>query len=349
MTPTNIIRIHERRTPLGDHPIWGGDLGGLLAQEEYSRIEDCCRYAVPDLSDGSAVMGAVMRLHASLTEREEGHREFLENVARQTVSEALGLKLDEIVATSEILESGSLGFVCDDEADDEQPATTVSGIEPWLRLRQSHSCIIQGTALNVQNRALVLARRSLQDLHPDYFDEALLFANLTLATHFWIPLDSVPWSAIPRAGRCRVDWDGEAPRLHAAADCFVVLIQELTKSVVELLFSWGLPNTLTRAQIEAVYRASDAEHLEPWYFMQGPAAAKRTQSALLAHGAVLQCAATPDPGRDLANTRTLLSLVPEGVLHGALPGLLSDDERLQRAAAKELGRSMREVERRLME
>jgi len=349
-----IERIRAGDTPFGGHPILNGDLGAKLAAEEHARAIAAFHEAARggrlealDVSDLWDVQKEIVRLLEFIWSREKTHGPELRRLALETVAELHGLEptfLSDLVAEVNLYAPGELGNVGDDAP--LAPANPAAGdIQGLVAKRRTHNAIIQGVALCHFTQGIVFARPEIERLSPGLFRNYALYANLGMIIQFLAPLTH---TGACRQGASSVAWTSRGPRITARADNFAVLCQEISKGLLEIQMAHGLPRPgeLNPHQ-EATFRLlCENELFEPLYFMMGPALARRLDRALFEGGITIQRGESPHPLKARAYTRTLMSQLSEGELHGALPGLLFDGSSLRNASILDLHRFLREAERR---
>ncbi len=340
MPTPNIRRIRDGRTPLGRHPILSGELGASLARAEYDRAHEACRERGIELGNAGGELATVT---GRIYEREREHRARLEALAVKTVAQAYGLSEESVaglVAEGTLTDRGDLGTVGDDEGEAREADASADEGRPSAELRsliarrRTHNAMIHGTGLVHMNKALVLAEAELEKVLPGIFEDYQVFVNLASLSQFFAPADALRNMRLPRAGRESVVWEPPSSgtrrnhvpdcRVWARAENFPVLVQELSKGVVEANMAHGLPKPgeLSDEEAHRFSHDADSELHEVWYFMMGPALAERLQKALVERGEVAQYGDRPDFGVDMGYTRTLLAMLPERDLHERVRGLV---------------------------
>ena len=332
-------------TPLRGHPILSGPLGASLAEEEYRRAAEAVRrsalelsHPALDFSDFRALLRSVVKLYGKIRLSERAIRPRLRDLAVEVVAEAHALgktQLESLIQEAAFSEPGELGIVGARTVPN-QSAIVVERVRSAVARRRTHNAIIQGLALDHMCRGLALAKTPRDRLSPGMFLVYQLFSNLAVLLHFVAPFGL---SGCARSGISGVHWDDTGGvKIWARADCFPVLLQEISKGLLELFVSHGLPRpgALTHKEAGEFQRHAEDELHEPLYFMMGPALARRLNRALVSDCGVMRYGATSDPGMDLAHTWALLSLLPEDELHTSLSGLLSANEKTRSDAAKKL-------------
>ena len=152
------------------------------------------------------------------------------------------------------------------------------------------------------------------------------------------------FNRIPAAGMFRLEWEGDKPKIHAQAESFPVLVQELSKGLVEINMAHGLPKEgeMSKKEAEEIIRRADKPAHEYLHFIMGPALAGRLTRALTSHKGWMD-SGTGHKGHDMAYTRSLLSMVPEDKLHSNLHDVLSGGGK-EKLAVENLKRHMKTVE-----
>jgi hypothetical protein len=336
----NLERLEGGLHPFAEHPILGrkSRLAGAFGRQEYERAKREVLRLAGELRDAGHevpiareeqlarprdVFPALMDLEQEIKSIEFRHREMLEGLAKRTVAEAYGLsekEADELFPKTKLMDRP--------EPPSPMPRPPRAPLDEKLRelvdKRVSHNLLIQGEAINHMTKALVLAKNEIDAIDPVLYQKYLLHANLAQVMQFLVPAPEPERPHHLVAGEKRLSWKGGVPQVEAKGVVFPILVQELSKGVMETVFAHGLPKPgeLTEPQLDAFQFHADHPTREAWHFMLGPPVADRVRAALAKHKAWVQYGEQPDAPRDALYTYTLLSMLPAKDLQAHLGNLL---------------------------
>ena len=361
----NLRRIREGEHPFGSHPLLGSKAGLAegLAREEFERAKsEVLRLSqelrekglqIPfhneqELQNVPRVFQTLFNLEGELQRVEHGRKEQLQQLAKRTVAEAYGLSEEEensLFKKAELMDAPA-----EPSEMPGKPKASRGEAMPWLGAwvdkRVTHNALIQGVAINHMTRALALARKDIEAIEPSLYQKYLLHANLAQLAQFLAPLPEPDRPHALIAGEKRLRWENGTPRLEARGVVFSVLLQELSKGVMETIMAHGLPKKgeLSEEELDAFQYHVDHPANEAWHFILGPPLATRVHKLFNEHEAWLQYGPKPSPVRDSLYTYTLLSMLPEKDLHEHLGALLKSSAGGQEKAAHALRERLKKLE-----
>lgn len=360
----NLEKLEGGFHPFAEHPLLGRKAGFAAAfgRQEFERAKRevlrlsgelrAAGHKVPfskqaELAQPQNVFPVLMNLEQELKRFESPHRKKLEELAKSTVAQAYGLsqkEADELFSKSKLMEGP--------EPPSPMPKPPHAPLDKRLTelvdKRVSHNLLIQGVAINHMTKALVLAKKEIYTIHPDLYQKYLLHANLAQLVQFLVPTPEPDRPHHLVAGEKRLTWQNGVPRIEAKGVVFPILLQELSKGVMETVMAHGLPKPgeLTEPQLDAFQFHADHPTREAWHFMLGPPVAEKVHATLARQKAWVQHGDEPNAPRDALYTYTLLSMLPAKDLHAHLARLLrADSPEKEREAALTLRARLKSRER----
>ena len=219
-------------------------------------------------------------------------------------------------------------------------------LRDWIDRRVTHSAFIQGASINHMTKALALARHEIDAIDPALYEKYRLHANLAQLVQFLAPLPEPDRPHALIAGEKRLRWENGTPRVEAKGVVFPVLVQELSKGVMETIMAHGLPKKgeLSEDELDAFQHLADHPANEAWHFMTGPAFASKLHKLFNEHNVWMQYGEKPSPVRDSLYTYTLLSMLPAGKLHSNLRLMLQASGAAQKEGAQKLRKDLEKIE-----
>ncbi|GEM_PF-5230035 len=278
----------EGRTRFGKHAVFShSELGKMLAGE-YGLQKRTAREAAERLVQRGALqegetsrlveqvpIQGVISLERRIQSIEKGHEGKLVELAKKTVCELYSIsrgELDSLFGDRIELEHDPIPN--DFRQRPEQDATVRA--RKWIDRRHVHNLFISGWALNHMRAAPIMARKELEEISPGLADLHALHSSLAQLTNFQIAPQFQRMGAPPFvAGASGLRWEGGKPRAFARAVTFPILVQEISKAIVETAFAHGLPKPgqLTEREINAFHNQTNDPAAEIIHFLAGPPAA----------------------------------------------------------------------------
>lgn len=325
-----IEAIVAGRYPFRGHPLLGtrAGLAAGFARAHLAEVTGTVGRLAPHLAgladdEPFGILDALAGLDRRLRTRERGREEELSRLAVRTVAEAYGIppgEMQGLVASANLSDSD---IPLDFEAPPRPPAVP-PGLQPWIDRRITHNALIQGNAIEHMLKALELARTDLDAAWPGATDEYRLFAALAQLSQFLFPAPGRESPPGVVAGLQRVTWKDGTPKIEAQAVIFPVLVQEVSKGVMETVMAHGLPRPgqLSDSELDALDYAADHPSDEAWHFVLGPGFSAAVRDRFTRGGVWRPGDPPGSPLRDALQTWMLLSLLPAEDLHAGLGCLM---------------------------
>lgn len=258
----------------GNHIL--GIYGTELAETEYRRCLQWFQERFPDQSPGDVHrhIPALLNLMSNIKQKEEEHRDELEELAREMISEFFGIP-EQHFSKASIDDSFEL-----------QDDTPVPGaeIDPNKLLEHVNkrillNAIVHGGAVNCWKTIHILAKGHLDQIDPALAELYSDFTSLS-SMMMW---QSPPLPDLPDAqrkeilgtqnikqGQNQVSFENDEAEIAAQATCFPVLLHELIKGVLDLVSLHGLDQSLTEDEQQYIMNQADKHWDERWYYLFGP-------------------------------------------------------------------------------
>jgi len=250
--------------PLDGHPILS-KFGPSLAKKSFDYTKQRLQNLNSNYTDSFRLFREIMQI-------ESRHKEQLNELAKNIVSQVYGidesqLEVDEDVQvnkTEEQSEWSEKGAVIDDR------------VKKHIHMRATMNMLSHGAAVHQMFTLHHMVKEALDDIDPNLVG---LYDKFSAgATHmYWFQnieraAEQLKGSAV---GSTKVEYqegeDGEeVPVVKAAAICFPVLVQELSKGVMQMLSHHHI-GKLDKATLQKVLAEADKIQLEPYFIMVGPA------------------------------------------------------------------------------
>ncbi len=275
----DIISALDTETfPMSDNSFYSHDPRHLAA-EEFNR----CVQEYKDKANGSKSED-LQHVMALMVFYETDHREFLENATKEIIKDMYDIPdyitlQSKIKWISEVEENDSSILSPEFKLDEKNSRKLRYEIEK----RRIINSIIHGGAIHQWSSAFYLLADKFDGLNPELLQLYNQYSALINYFNWMHPLST---SNIPSnqykspvittnsinmfviQGTSKVDY--KKKKLEAEAMCFPVLIHELSKACLEYLMAKGLPNHLSKDEMQYVLDKADSFKEEFWHYYMGP-------------------------------------------------------------------------------
>jgi hypothetical protein len=236
-----------------DHPIFAFH-GEKLSKDEFESID--LKF---DPREAHEIFGKILRL-------ESKHKQELIELAKRIVCEIYGINENDLRLEAELTMDVSTPSEPEDEDEGEIDDVTKKQINKRLTL----NTLTQGSAIHQMMSAHHLVNNEIAKIDKNLLDVYTRFAKLAQKSQWLIDIPAILDSITSHSvGSEEVEWDGDEPVVVAKAFIFPVLVQELSKGIMEVLNMHGLSSLDPEMQKKVIKYADGARH-EPWQIQIGP-------------------------------------------------------------------------------
>lgn len=278
----------QGETRFGKHVVFSHSGLGKMLAGEYELQKRTAQEAAERLVQAGALqrgearrlveqvpIRGVSSLEARIHSIEKGRERELIELAKKTVCELYGISRDQLDSLfGDRIELEHEPIANDFQQRPEQNATARA--KNWINRRHVHNLFISGWALNHMRAAPIMAREELEKIGSGLPDLHALHSSLAQLANFQIVQQIQRMGAPPFfAGASGLRWEGGRPQAFARAVTFPILVQEMSKAIVETAFAHGLPKPgqLTEREINAFHNQTNDPAAEIIHFIAGPPAA----------------------------------------------------------------------------
>ena len=279
MDPTLERQLRERKTSLGDHPIFPATDETNFEEKIVSKrftdvVNNVKRHFNCDDIDEGQVIGDMMKIVDSSITLESDHKSELEALAESMIRTEYDMSEEDVDIICELVPRGEVSLEgthleesptsVDTEFDTHQE---IESANDEVHKRRFLNAMIQGAAKK-NTHMYHMVDQELTNMNPrlvPMYNQMMSAADYM----YYIKPDMENGEA---GGVVKVTFPmkiGDRPKIHVQAYVFPVLIHELVKGVMELLASHGL----SRNPKIREYSIKKADYLqaEPWDMRIGPA------------------------------------------------------------------------------
>lgn len=268
--------LRERKHSLGAHPIFPESDESHFEEKIISKryadvLRNYKRQFDVDSVDKDLLMGNMMPLVGESMQMEASHKKQLEELAERMIREEydMGEEVVDIICelTPHITLDGTVKNPTPEKVDVQfKSHEEIANANAEVYKRRFINAMIQGAAKKT-NQMFHLATDELTEMNPQL--PTKYAKMMAAADYMFYEIDEMDNGVT--GGKVEVIFpkkEGEKPIIHAQAMVMPVLIHELTKGVMEILSSHGLPeNDNTR---KYVIGKADYLSAEPWDMRLGP-------------------------------------------------------------------------------
>jgi hypothetical protein len=288
MDPTLERQLRERKTSLGDHPIFPASDETNFEEKIVSKrftdvVNNVKRHFNCDEIDEGRIIGDMMEIVDSSVNLEADHKAELEALAETMIREEYDMSEEDVDITCELVPRGKVSL--DGTRLGESPTSVDIEFETHKEIETANDEVHKRRFLNAMIQGA--AKKNTHMYH--MVDQELTNMNPRL-----VPMYNKMMSAADYMYYIKSDMEngeaggivkvtfpmniGDRPKIHAQAYVFPVLIHELVKGVMELLASHGLSKNPKIRD----YSIKKADYLqaEPWDMRIGPALWERFCNAM---------------------------------------------------------------------
>ncbi|MBD3408408.1 MAG: hypothetical protein GF411_19955 [Candidatus Lokiarchaeota archaeon] len=246
----------------------------------------------------------LMQVFQQIMQKERAHKEELESLAVNTVSEVWGIPVS-------MLEANITDAVDINTTKSSEDVELSQEMIDQINKRITINALTQGSAVDMMMTVHHLVNRELKKIDTELLN---LYDKITSASHkqYWMmDISSMAKQLAGMAvGSEKVTYSNDTPKIEAKAIMFPILVQELSKGVMELLSHHGLSD-MDEETTETVLAHADRLEDEPWLIQIGPEMWRKLLDAM------------PDKTKK-ADIVTALNKLPPKQMHDLIMKILDD-------------------------
>jgi len=255
----SIKQAYETGThPLAKHPIHGV-YGKELAFDQYQHIKDLYSKAT-----GSDRMNfqELSRLLTTIINLEARHKEQLEQLAKKLVAQLW--KTDVNIFKEAELGSGGESSIEDEDENEELTPEQLKEVHKRITL----NTLTHGAAIHQMTTLHHMVKDSIDKLDAKLIPLYDKLSRGAVYSSWFMSIENILQNMGMKGGESHVEWEDDTPQIVASGLIFPMLVHELSKGVMELLTSHGLPKD--QETLEKVFKAADRYDTEIFHFFVGP-------------------------------------------------------------------------------
>lgn len=260
-----------RSQPVHGHPILS-KYGNQLAKGAFD-------YTDQRLKNLNITHTDALRIFREILQIESSHKQELNEMAKNIVSELYGIDKEQL----EIEDRVSPNETESQTEWSERGAQMDERVKGHVHMRATMNMLSQGAAVHQMMTLHHMVKDALDQIDPrlvQLYDK--LSAGSMHNYWFWNIQNIVGQLKGAAVGSTRVDYKEEngeeVPVVKAAAVCFPVLVQELSKGVMQMLSHHHI-GRLDKSTLQRVLAEADKIELEPYFIMVGPELWRKTLQA----------------------------------------------------------------------
>jgi hypothetical protein len=279
MHPELEKQLRERKTSLGDHPIFPqGDETNFEEKIMSKRFNDVVNnykksFNTDNIEEGKMMVDGMARLNECI-DLESSKVEVLEKLAEQLIREEYDMSEEDVEIICELLPRGEINLEANLKENAPSPYEMdfdshddIEKANGEVYKRRFLNAMIQGAAKK-STYMYHLADKELTSINPRLIP--VYNQLMAAADYVYYVVPNMHKQEVGGVVRVKFpEFIGDKPVIHAQAYVFPVLLHELVKGVMELLASHGLSRNPKIRQ----YTIKKADYLEaePWDMRIGPA------------------------------------------------------------------------------
>lgn len=260
-----------RSQPVHGHPILS-KYGTQLAKGAFD-------YTDQRLKNLNVTHTDALRIFREILQIENAHKQELNEMAKDIVSELYGIDKEQLE-----IEDGVVPNQTESQTEwSERGAQMDDRVKGHVHMRATMNMLSQGAAVHQMMTLHHMVKDALDQIDPrlvQLYDK--LSAGSMHNYWFWNIQNILGQLKAAAVGSTRVDYKEEngeeVPVVKAAAVCFPVLVQELSKGVMQMLSHHHI-GRLDRSTLQRVLAEADKIELEPYFIMVGPELWRKTLQA----------------------------------------------------------------------
>jgi len=214
-----------------------------------------------------------VELFSQIEELELEHKEELEILAVKTIRELYNIP--EHIVFNTVLKS--FKETCEGEFEDNEVEFVIENEEQFHRLQDEIgkqiilNGLIQGSSIKIWSSAYFLIKNEINLINPFLMDLYNKYSALT-SISFWVnPIDlmvqEVDNGHAMSQGHCQVI---NETTIETVGNNLPVLLHELNKGTITYLTLHGLPNNVTKQELDYILAKSSQYSFEIWHYLLSP-------------------------------------------------------------------------------
>ena len=271
--PSNVQWFASK--PLQDHPVLG-KYGPNLAKGAFNFTKQrLSGLGVPDAKDATryiSILREVMQI-------ESAHKNELNEMAKDIVSQLYGIDREQLEIEDRVVPNET-----ESKTEwSEKGAKIDDRVKKHIHMRATMNMLSHGAAVHQMMTLHHMVKDALDKIDPKLvhlYDQ--LSAGSMHNYWFWNIQQVAEMLKGSAAGSTKVEYKEEngeeIPVVKAAAMCFPILVQELSKGVMQMLSHHHI-GKLDASTLQRVLAEADKIQLEPYFIMVGPELWRKTLEA----------------------------------------------------------------------
>jgi hypothetical protein len=249
--------------PLEGHPILSKH-GHALAKKSFDHTKQRLQNLNSNYRESFRIFNEILRI-------ESRHKDELNQMAKDIVSQIYGIDQSQLMVGDDV----EINKTESNQEWSERGAVVDDRVRKHIHMRATMNMLSHGAAVHQMLTLHHMVKEALDEIDPNLTQLYDKFA--AGATHmYWFQnienaAEQLKGSAV---GSTKVEYKEEngeeVPVVKAAAICFPVLVQELSKGVMQMLSHHHL-GRLDKSTLQRVLAEADKIQLEPYFIMVGPA------------------------------------------------------------------------------